>query len=85
MPYASADGTAVKKTSLYLRETEIERLKELSRRTGRSQADLVREAIAVYEPGPPDRSFAIFDHGDEGPGDSVADHDEQDLLDGFGG
>jgi hypothetical protein len=74
----------MKKTSLYLRESEIERLKELSRRTGRTQADLVREAIAVYEPGPPDRDFAIFTHGAEGPGDSVADHDEEELLEGLG-
>lgn len=73
----------MKKTSIYLREQDIRRLYDLSRRTGRSQAEVVREAIAAYEPSH-DRSFAIFADEEHGPGDSVADHDEDELLDGFG-
>ena len=37
--------THMVKTQVYLREPELEALHELSERTGRSVADLVREAI----------------------------------------
>lgn len=74
----------MKKTSIYLREREIRRLRELHRLTGRSQAELVREAIAAYEPGPGDRDFAVFEGDERGPGDSVADHPEGELLEDFG-
>lgn len=75
----------MKKTSIYLRDDEVVRLRELSRRTGRPQSALVREAIAAYEPSSPDRDFAIFQDDERGPGDSVADHSEDDLLRGLGG
>ena len=74
----------MKKTSIYLRDREVRRLRDLSRLTGRPQSDLVREAIAAYEPGPADRDLAIFVDDERGPGDSVADHAEEELLDGFG-
>lgn len=67
---------------MYLTQQEIRRLEELARRTGRSKAQLVREAIASYDPRPDD-DFTFIAAG-EGPGDSVADHPERELLDGFG-
>ncbi len=74
----------MKKTSIYLSERETERLAYLSKRTGRSQSDLVRQAVATYDPGPPpDRRFKSLGAG-EGPGDSVADYTEEELLRGFG-
>lgn len=70
------------KTSVYLSDQELRRLEELARRTGRPRAQLVREAIAAYDPRPPD-DFTFIGAGD-GPGDSVADHAKRDLLEGFG-
>jgi Kef-type K+ transport system membrane component KefB len=57
-------------------------LEELARRTGRPRAQLVREAIAAYDPRPDD-DFTFIGVG-EGPGDSVADHAKHELLEGFG-
>ncbi|MGH9054206.1 MAG: CopG family transcriptional regulator [Acidimicrobiia bacterium] len=75
---------AMKKTSVYLTEREIARLERLSRDLGLSQAELIRRAIAGFMAEPAtDRRFAIEGVG-EGPGDSVADHREEDLLRGFG-
>lgn len=74
----------MKKTSVYLSEPEERRLEELSREVGRPKAEIIREAISSYVPG--DRGegdFALFDSG-EGPGDSIADVDEEQLLNGFG-
>ena len=75
---------SVKKTSVYLNDAEIERLAWLAEREQTSQAEIIRKAIATYQPdGPRDRNFAGLASG-EGPGDSVADHDEDELLEGFG-
>ncbi len=38
----------MEKTTLYLTSDLQKRLREVSRRTGRPQADLVREAVATY-------------------------------------
>jgi predicted transcriptional regulator len=73
----------VKKTSVYLTEREEARLERLSRALGRTKAAIIREAIATYEPVPPDREFRMAGAG-HGPGDSVADLTEEELLDGFG-
>lgn len=72
------------KTSVYLTERERRRLDELVAATGRSQADIIREAIAQYQPevGLP-RYFALLGSG-EGPGGSVADIPDEELLRGFG-
>lgn len=72
----------MRKTSLYLTDREDRRLDDLARRTGRSKAQLVREAITSYDPTPPG-DFSFIGSG-EGPGDSVGDHAERDLLEGFG-
>lgn len=74
----------VKKTSIYLSEREIARLACLAEQEGRSQAEIVREAIAAYTPsGRRDREFRLIGSG-EGPGGSVADVAEEELLAGFG-
>lgn len=68
---------------MYLSERELKRLERLARTTGRSQAAIIREAIASYDLKPKDRDFALFDSG-EGPGCSIADVPEEELLKGFG-
>jgi hypothetical protein len=74
----------VHKTSVYLTDEEITRLTGLAKREGTSQAEVIRRAIRVYQPeGRGDRDFALVGVVD-GPGGSVADVNEDDLLDGFG-
>jgi predicted transcriptional regulator len=74
----------MKKTSLYLEEADLARLKRLALREGRSQAEIVRAAIAAYEEqSSPDRAFALAGAW-EGDGTSVADIPEEELLRGFG-
>ena len=73
----------MRKTSVYLGEEQAERLARLARQEGRSQAEILREAIASYEPKPvEDRNFALAGSG-HGDGSSVADVPEDELLDGF--
>jgi hypothetical protein len=56
----------------------------LAKAEGRPRAEIIRDAIVAYPGRPnPDRDFAIDGVG-EGPGDSVADIPEQELLKGFG-
>lgn len=74
----------MKKTSVYLSGSEIVRLEWLADREGTSQAEVIRRAIATYEPERPgDRDFVGAGSFD-GPGDSVADIPEEELLEGFG-
>ena len=74
----------MRKTSVYLSEEETRRLAWLAEREGVPQAEIIRKAIASYAPTVEgDRNFALFDSG-EGPGDSVADIPEEELLRGFG-
>lgn len=73
-----------RKTSLYLDDMDVERLRRLAQREGRSQAEIVRAAIAAYEAQrTPDRHFALTASG-SGDGRSVADIPEEELLVGFG-
>ena len=73
----------MKKTSVYLTDAEVTRLSRLAKSEGRSQADIIRRAIAAYVPEQPDRDFALIGSG-HGPGGSVADVPEDHLLKGFG-
>ena len=74
----------MKKTSVYLTEAEVEVLRNLAEREGRSQANILREALAAYdEQHLPDRDFAIFGSG-EGDGRSIVDVPEEELMAGFG-
>jgi len=74
----------VKKTSVYLTEAEADMLRTLAEREGRSQAAVLREALAVYdERSLPDRNFAM--HGIfDGDGTSIADVPDDELMEGFG-
>ena len=73
----------MKKTSLYLHETDVLRLRRLAEAEGRSQADIVRAAIAQYEAGATSRHFALAGSW-AGDGTSIADIPEAELLEGFG-
>jgi predicted transcriptional regulator len=72
------------KTSVYLDRELAERLARLAEAEGRPQAQIIREAISVYEPPPrEDRNFALAGCV-TGPGDSIADLDADQLMRGFG-
>lgn len=74
----------MRKTSVYLDEEQAERLARLSRQEGRPQAEILREAVATYQPKPSqDRNFALAGSG-RGDGSSIADVPEEELLKGFG-
>jgi hypothetical protein len=74
----------MRKTSVYLDEDQAQRLARLAREEGRSQAEVLREAVATYQPKPSqDRNFALAGSG-RGDGSSIADVPEEDLLKGFG-
>jgi predicted DNA-binding protein len=74
----------MKKTSIYFDDDDVERLRRMARREGKSQAEIVRAALAVYESQlKPDRNFALTASG-SGDGRSVADIPEEELLEGFG-
>jgi Ribbon-helix-helix protein, copG family len=80
MPYTDA----MRKTSVYLDENQAQRLAMLARQEGCSQAEILREAVATYQPKPSqDRNFALAGSG-HGDGSSIADVPEEDLLEGFG-
>jgi predicted transcriptional regulator len=74
----------VKKTSVYLPERLVRRLKRLARSEGTSEAEVLRRAIAAYTPERDRGTFALARSGD-GPGTPIADVPEGELLDGFGG
>jgi predicted transcriptional regulator len=74
----------MRKTSVYLDEDQVERLARLARQEGRPQAEILREAVATYQPRPSqDRNFALAGSG-HGDGSSIADVPEEELLKGFG-
>ena len=50
----------MKKTSIYLDDVDRERLCRLAEREGKSQALIIREALAVYDASRPDRNFEIL-------------------------
>jgi hypothetical protein len=67
-----------------LTDDESARLAALADREGTSQAAVLRRAIQRYEPDKRgDREFAVIGSGD-GPGGSVADIPEEELLEGLG-
>ena len=77
----------MRKTSVYLDDAQAIRLARLARQQGRSQAEILREAIAGYEPEPsPDRSFALtagFSRIDKDPR-PISTMQDDELLEGFG-
>jgi predicted DNA-binding protein len=77
----------VRKTSVYLNERESRPLVELTRAEGRSQAEIIREAIAAYVPASrADGEFALaagVARRDDDPR-PTSEIPEDELLDGFG-
>ncbi|MGH9171980.1 MAG: CopG family transcriptional regulator [Acidimicrobiales bacterium] len=72
------------KTSVYLNDEEVARLAALAEREGTSQAEVLRRAIRLYVPEQPgDRDFSLIGSA-EGPGGSIADMTQEELLEGFG-
>lgn len=83
MPYT----VVVRKTSVYLDEQQAERLARVAREEGRSQADIVREAIATYRPrSSVPRDFALAAGFARIDGDSrpISEIPDEELLEGFG-
>jgi predicted DNA-binding protein len=77
----------MRKTSVYPTERKSKRLAELARSEGRSQADIIREAIIAYVPaGKGAGDFALaagFARIDDDPR-PIFEIPENELLDGFG-
>ena len=77
----------MRKTSVYLSERESRRLLELARAEGRSQAEIMREAITAYVPTTTGGgNFALaagFPRRDDDPR-PISEIPEDELLDGFG-
>lgn len=77
----------MRKTSVYLDDEQAARLARLARQEGRSQAEILREAVATYEPpATRDRQFEIAVGFDRIDGDSrpISQIPDQELLQGFG-
>jgi predicted DNA-binding protein len=88
MPYTPPmPKTTRQKTSVYLDDRQVRRLTDLAEHLGRSQAEIIRDAIASYDPiGKGDRNFALargFSRVDDDPR-PISEIPEEDLLDGFG-
>lgn len=74
----------MKKTSVYLADEHVERLRRVAEAEGRSQAEVLRDAILLYSSRKdPPRTFRMAGVA-EGPGGSIADIPEEELLKGFG-
>ena len=75
----------MRKTSIYLDDALAERIRRTAERTGKSQAKVIRDAIAEYteKKAPPKRQFTLAGIADC-PGLSAADLTEEELLEGFG-
>lgn len=77
--------TWVKKTSVYLDEADVERLRRIAAEEGRSQAEVVRAALSAYEQARAVPRVFALEGSWQGDGSSVADVPEEELLAGFGG
>jgi predicted DNA-binding protein len=78
----------MRKTSVYLEDEQAERLARIAREEGRSQAEILRDAISGYRSPPSrDREFALsagFRRTDDDPR-PVSQIPEDELLEGLGG
>lgn len=77
----------MRKTSVYLTERESARLAELARSEGRSQAEIIREAITAYNPaGGGQGEFALAAGFQRIDNDArpISEIPDDELLDGFG-
>ncbi|MGA9875102.1 MAG: CopG family transcriptional regulator [Solirubrobacteraceae bacterium] len=77
----------MRKTSVYLDDAQAIRLARLAREEGRPQAEILREAIAAYEPKPSfDSNFALaagFERIDD-DARPISKIPDDELLSGFG-
>ena len=74
----------MKKTSIYLAETDLERVRRMAAQQGKSQAEVIRAAIGVYErQTAPKREFSFLGCF-RGDGRSITDRSEDELFEGFG-
>jgi predicted transcriptional regulator len=88
MPYTGfVPKPSRQKTSVYLDEQQVRRLTDLAEVLGRSQAEIIRDAIADYDPiRKGDRNFALargFARTDEDRR-PISEIPDGDLLAGFG-
>ncbi len=87
MPYLMPYTTHMRKTSVYLDDEQALRLARLACEEGRSQAEVLREAVATYQPKPSvDRNFALaagFKRVDDDRR-PISQIPEDELLEGFG-
>jgi predicted DNA-binding protein len=77
----------MRKTSVYLDDEQARRLARLSRAAGRPQSQIIREAIAEYEPpASGDRNFALAGNFERVDGDPrpISEIPEDELMRGFG-
>lgn len=77
----------MRKTSVYLDDERADRLARLAQQEGRSQAEVLREAIDAYEPqSSNDRNFALAAGFPRIDADSrlISQIPERELLEGFG-
>lgn len=77
----------MRKTSVYLDDEQAARLARLARQEGRSQAEILREAVASYEPPVTrDRYFEVAAGFPRSDGDSrpISQIPDEELLHGFG-
>jgi predicted transcriptional regulator len=77
----------MRKTSVYLDDQQAERLARLALQEGRSQAEILREAVATYEPpASRDRRFEVAAGFTPIDGDSrpISQIPDEELLEGFG-
>lgn len=77
----------MRKTSVYLTERESARLAELARSEGRSQAEIIREAITAYNPaggGQGEFALAVGFQRIDNDARPISEISEDELLDGFG-
>ena len=75
----------MKKTSVYLDDADVERLRRIAAEEGRSQAEVVRAALSAYEQARVVPRVFALEGSWEGDGSSAADVPEEELLAGFGG
>ncbi len=77
--------TWVKKTSVYLDDADVERLRRIAAEEGRSQAEVLRAALSAYDHARAVPRVFALEGSWAGAGSSVADVPEEELLAGFGG
>lgn len=71
------------RTTVYLPEDEAAALRRLATQSGRSQAEIIREAIAVVTRDARPREFHFFGAG-RGSGEPVAEHADEIVREEWG-